>query len=68
MPPGWPATRRRILARDGYRCRRCGAPATEVHHAIPGREDDAALESICGPCHDPITAVQAAAGRAAARP
>ena len=27
MPPGWKATRRRILARDQWRCRQCGATA-----------------------------------------
>jgi 5-methylcytosine-specific restriction protein A len=64
MPRGWPATRARILARDGYRCRSCGAPATEVHH-VRGRDvqDDAWLVSLCSACHAAITRAQAAAGR-----
>jgi hypothetical protein len=63
MPPGWRRTRARILARDGHACRSCGAPATEVHHAAPPREDDAALVSLCHACHAAITAANAAAAR-----
>jgi 5-methylcytosine-specific restriction endonuclease McrA len=63
MPAGWTATRRRILRRDGGRCVQCGQPAAEVHHAIPGREDDASLISLCRPCHAVITAAQALAAR-----
>ncbi len=38
--PDWPAQRAAALARDGYRCRHCGAPAQEgrpleVHHRVP---------------------------------
>ena len=64
MPRGWGRTRARILARDGYRCRSCGAPANEVHH-VRGRDeqDDAWLVSLCSPCHAAITRAQAAAGR-----
>jgi hypothetical protein len=65
MPPHWPATRARILARDPV-CRLClAAPATEVHHAIEGRQDDAALLGVCHPCHGTETQRQAAAARAA---
>ena len=63
MPPGWPATRRRILARDGHRCRACGSVATEVHHLRPGIEADASLVSLCHPCHAVITRAQALAAR-----
>ena len=63
MPPGWAATRRRILARDGGRCVQCGTPATEVHHTQPGREDDGSLVSLCSGCHRAITAQRAAAAR-----
>lgn len=63
MPPGWAATRRRVLKRDRYRCQGCGGRASEVHHAIPGREDDASLVSLCHPCHAAITAAQALAAR-----
>ena len=62
MPPGWAATRARVLTRDGHTCD-CGAPATEVHHLFPGIEEDWALRSKCGPCHRAITATQAAAAR-----
>jgi 5-methylcytosine-specific restriction endonuclease McrA len=69
MPPGWKATRRRILARDGHRCRACGATeALEVHHTIPGAEADETLVTLCRPCHRAITAAQALAGRQASRP
>ena len=67
MPPGWPTTRARILHRDGHRCRQCAAPATEVHHTVPGAEDDALLWSMCAPCHLAITSAQAAAARALTR-
>jgi hypothetical protein len=65
MPPGWPATRARILARDGGRCRYpgCTAPATEVHHTQPGVEDDATLVSLCAPHHKAISSAQALAAR-----
>ncbi|WP_419942860.1 HNH endonuclease [Candidatus Palauibacter sp.] len=48
--------RRRILQRDGHRCRECGFPgALEVHHVVPvhagGGEEDANLETICRGCH-----------------
>ena len=68
MPIGWTHTRRRVLTRDGYRCRRCGAPATDVHHIEQGIEYDWNLIALCATCHQPCTAAQAAAGRAAARP
>lgn len=68
MPPGWPATRARILARDRHRCTSCGAPANQVHHLLPGTEADEWLTSRCGDCHGTETAAQAAAARASARP
>ncbi len=41
--PDWPAVRDSVLARDGRRCRQCGAPEREgrkhdVHHIKPFRE------------------------------
>jgi 5-methylcytosine-specific restriction endonuclease McrA len=68
MPPGWGATRARVLARDGHRCRRCGQRATEVHHTVPGVEADELLVSLCTPCHAVISAEQAAEARRLARP
>jgi len=67
MPPGWDATRRRVLARDAWLCRLrfagCTVHASEVHHARPGDESDEALWSACGPCHRVVTQRQAAAAR-----
>ncbi|MFL5844467.1 MAG: HNH endonuclease [Solirubrobacteraceae bacterium] len=54
------STRRRILRRDNFRCRRCGAGGTGVelsrHHVVPhsqgglSRERD--LITLCQDCHD----------------
>ncbi len=68
MPPGWGATRAKVLQRDGYRCRRCGHLANEVHHVEPGNEAEDMLVSLCSTCHLAITLAQAAAARALARP
>jgi 5-methylcytosine-specific restriction endonuclease McrA len=67
MPPGWKATRARILARDHYRCGYCGGTAAEVHHISRGTEADWNLIAVCDPCHTAITQQQAAAARTAAR-
>jgi 5-methylcytosine-specific restriction endonuclease McrA len=56
------------MARDHGTCRHCGAPASEVHHLVPGLESDAYLVALCSPCHRVITAAQAAAARRAAAP
>lgn len=53
----WWATRRRSrLAAAGYACEACGASGDrlEVHHKhylSLGRERNADLEVLCGPCH-----------------
>jgi 5-methylcytosine-specific restriction endonuclease McrA len=57
-----------VLHRDGYRCRRCGSLANEVHHVEPGNEDEAMMVSLCPDCHLAVTLAQAAAARALARP
>ncbi len=59
LPKGWPTIRRRILRRDDHACtatfsddRRCGLPATDVDHIIPGDDhSDTNLRSLCGWCH-----------------
>jgi 5-methylcytosine-specific restriction endonuclease McrA len=55
MPPDWPALRAACLARDGYRCRDCGAPATDADHIVPrsagGPNTLGNLAARCGPCH-----------------
>jgi 5-methylcytosine-specific restriction endonuclease McrA len=68
MPPGWAATRERVLVRDRRWCRSCcSAPATEVHHLRPGTEGDEWLVSLCSACHLRATQAQAAAARRAER-
>lgn len=72
QPPGWSATRARVLARDGHRCyvydvAVCVGMATEVDHLINqatgGSHDDANLRAICAPCHRRKTAAEASAAR-----
>jgi hypothetical protein len=56
----WYQQRDRVLKRDGYRCVKCGARATEVHHKRYakklGTEPDKWLISICRICHEKIHA------------
>ena len=53
----WARVRRRILERDGYRCRECGcAGRLEVHHLIPLERGGSALDpvnllTLCRGCH-----------------
>lgn len=53
----WARCRRLALARDGYRCRRCGSTqALEIHHrsyAYPWHEHEhlEVLETLCSRCH-----------------
>ena len=57
----WENARGYALKRDRYVCRRCGAPATMVHHRVYLTEDNikdfnftinpANLESLCDECH-----------------
>lgn len=65
MPPGWAATRTRILTRDPT-CRACAlAPSTEVDHVIRGGgEHDGNLQGLCGPCHARKTSAEANAAKA----
>lgn len=54
---GWVKTRSRILLRDQYTCRRCGAVSQlhEVDHITPleqgGSNADCNLQTLCRPCH-----------------
>jgi len=71
LPPGWPTTRRRILARDPV-CRACRrARAVEVDHVIPrsqgGADHDHNLAGVCHSCHQQKTQTEAAAARQANR-
>lgn len=51
----WRETRRSVLARDGYRCARCGAYADHVDHVHPvsrgGSSAEANLEALCEHCN-----------------
>jgi len=71
MPPGWDATRARVLARDHHACRLrypcCTGTATEVHHTRRGVEDEATLLSACASCHAVVTSWQALAARGLAQ-
>jgi 5-methylcytosine-specific restriction enzyme A len=67
----WKRTRKRILARDGYRCTTpgCTAPATDVDHLVPvyagGDDADSNLTSICTPHHRAKTSREGTAARKA---
>jgi hypothetical protein len=49
----WRRTRRRVLTRDGHRCRVCGsARDLEVYYVHPGPAYYwEGLIAVCGPCH-----------------
>ena len=47
--------RKSVLQAAGFRCRRCGAPATEVHHETYKRiynERMSYLTALCSKCHE----------------
>ena len=51
----WKAKRKSVLQAAGFRCRRCGAPATEVHHETYKRiynERMSDLTALCSKCHE----------------
>lgn len=77
--PGWAALKRRILMRDGYRCRACGTGGDEsklhVHHIQPFKtfeDPDKAnapsnLITLCPSCHQQAeTSVRLRSGLAGA--
>ena len=50
----WKTKRKAVLQAAGFRCRRCSAPATEVHHETYKRiynERLSDLTALCGDCH-----------------
>lgn len=58
LPREWSSIRKRILARDYYRCTmkangyRCNLPATDVDHIVRGDDhSDANLRSLCKEHH-----------------
>ena len=55
----WRHKRELVLTRDNWKCVRCGAPATQVHHKRYakrriGKEPIEWLESVCKDCHEGI--------------
>ena len=53
----WRDIRYRVLVRDCFACRCCGAAAAQVHHlsysaAVMAGEDDSQLMSLCRKCHE----------------
>ena len=51
----WKTKRKTVLQAAGFRCRRCGAPATEVHHETYKRiykERLSDLTALCSKCHE----------------
>jgi 5-methylcytosine-specific restriction endonuclease McrA len=54
--PGWRVYRRRVLARDGYRCVQCGSRRRlEVDHLTYvrlGQEWLGDCQTLCHTCHD----------------
>lgn len=60
-PKGWKATRKRVLERDGYRCKVCdakvgkGGRRAHIHHLLgrgSGNEKDYDLVTLCASCHE----------------
>lgn len=53
--PAWAAQRRRVLQRDGYRCRWCGGRGREAHHTVyytpVAATPDERIIALCEPCH-----------------
>jgi 5-methylcytosine-specific restriction protein A len=51
----WRNTRARVLYRDRYTCRQCGAPATHVDHITPvlfgGTDDEGNLQALSASCN-----------------
>jgi hypothetical protein len=67
LPKDWPQIRKRVLERDGYRCRmihangkRCHDKATDVHHTGDNNDHrDEMLVSVCDWHHKRLTSRQA---------
>jgi len=61
-----------VLARDGYLCQWCGAPATEADHLGPKVPDPDRMVASCKPCNGKRGGAKGrailAARRAAVRP
>jgi 5-methylcytosine-specific restriction endonuclease McrA len=62
----WRHLRQRILRRDSHTCT-CGQPANTVDHIVAkaagGNDHPSNLRSLCEPCHNAKTLIDAANGR-----
>ncbi len=70
LPADWQRRRHRTLRRDGYACQwrtdgvRCGKPASDVDHIVPGSDhSDSNLQSLCSWHHDRKSSAEGAAAR-----
>lgn len=71
----WQNVREGILMRDNYLCKKCGNPATQVHHIrhiTPSNIGDVSITlnaenliALCDDCHKDIHKEDAARGRGA---
>ena len=58
---GWEELRRKVLERDGFRCKTCNSKETlEAHHITPrhrgGADEENNLLTLCAACHYAIQA------------
>lgn len=52
LPPNWPSIRVRVLQRDRFICRTCGAAATDADHLdSPDDHSLGNLQALCHSCH-----------------
>jgi len=52
LPADWRRIRLVVLRRDRWTCRRCGRPANQVDHIVPGDDHRPAnLQALCKSCH-----------------
>lgn len=65
LPKDWPAITKRIKKRDGYRCVQCqSTEQLEVDHIVAGdNHHDTNLQTLCHPCHQTKTNLEALAAR-----
>ncbi len=72
LPKNWPSIRRKVLLRDGYRCRingeGCQRHASEADHIVAGDDHSLTnLQAACRRCHARKSAAEGNARKAALR-
>ena len=70
LPPDWASIAAFVRARDGYRCtwieagQRCGGPADEVDHIVPGDDHRPVnLRSLCSLHHGRKSSLEGSGAR-----